>query len=88
MIHSIKQHHLIWLVCLIWFISFDLPQLTTFKTGSASLHRVCSLSITSTLHIINISDVPFNNGYFSTKQAFAHIQPDLIITDESMTDLH
>ena len=86
--HSIKQLKWVWLVWLIWFNSSDLPKLTTFKIGSTSLHNVCSLSITSTLLTIIISDVPFNYGYFSVKQAFAHIQPESIITDESMTDLH
>ena len=70
---------------MIVFISFDLPQLTTFEIRSVSLHNVSSLSISRIIKVVSVSDVPFINGNYSAKQAFAFIEPDSVICDEGLT---
>ena len=66
--------------------SFDLPQLSSINCDSASFHKVESLSITSIIIILSLFDVPFINPNLSVKQAFAFIQPDSIISDESIIE--
>ena len=52
--HSIKQLHWVWPVWLIWFNSFDLPQLTAFTTGENSFYKTTSLSLTSLIDLIQL----------------------------------
>ena len=49
-----KQLHCFWLVCLIRFNSFDLPQLTTFTTGEKSFYNTIELNLTSLTDLIQL----------------------------------
>ena len=60
----------------------DLPQLSSIDFGWLSASRITSFSATSRFRTDLLADVPFTNGHYSVKQAFAFIQPDAITCDE------
>ena len=65
MIHSLTQLHWVWPVWLIWFNSFDLPQLTTVTTGGNSFYITTSLSLTGLIDLIQlIRSSSINNIYY------------------------
>ena len=54
-----KQLHWVWPVWLIWFNSFDLPQLTTFIIGEGSFYKVEFLPniLSPYLHVVHLPNV-------------------------------
>ena len=88
--------HLVWLI---WFNSFDLPQLTEFYTGRNSFVATTSITLSSKLICSFPADVPFTNGIFTYEPAlvddqsgydnyaFSNINSSSIISDSSTPSL-
>ena len=70
---------------MIRFNSFDLPQLTTFITGTHSFSATTSITLSSTLTLSFSADVPFTNGKYtkSSNWTFCQITSSSITSDSS-----